>query len=675
MATMGARRLEVADDGSVRVGRRKLSATAWLILGVVRLIRWLMWSVPRAMARRGWRYRWHLAPLAGAWWVLTSGPVVPVLALGVLAATALLAVFGGKTRIRLGERLYLSQRERYALAEGAIGAAVWTAGEWVAEAFGTHLPFVFTAAVYAALTGHAAGVWWWSRRPAFLRREPKASKHYTGQWAAVAATGTALGSSYIRRDTIEVLRGHDITFRARLGDDHHAEDVGENERRAVERLIKGPGGADLPPGSVAIASLPSTVNEVQVTISPERAALTEPIDWPGVEPIPQDGRTVVSREPSGRPIEIQQFAPAGPCNVTATGGSKGGKTSTLRTFLLRGPATLNDRGQPIETIWTLDGGKGTSAPELAPAFDVYAIQPAWFPIVFEAWCAVHISREARRGDPRDARSSYRTWQEEDQILTLCLLEAPGVTRVLTPQHDRAFAEAMQRIRKLGLRVVLDTQEITRDNIPGGQWIETVRNQLFNNGVVLAHRIGTDDKRALMGSGDAQRLTKQQNALPPGGGWHIAMEEGQVLSARTRSLWAPEDRSAAEAQLITPRPLAGPDLEAAMRVPGFRELYEHRHDPTWTPSEPKSDDEALTTGPRAFQPVAGRRTDTAADRALRAITEAMAEHGKPIGKTEILKRSGIAAGSWQTAKDQLVAAEKIHQPEPGVWAPVFPGGTS
>lgn len=679
---VGTRRLEVAQDGSVRIARRKLSATAWAILALLRLARWVLWRLPRGMARRGWRHRWHLAPLAGAWWVLTSGPAAPVLVLAITAAAALLAVFGGKTRIRLGERLWMSQRERYALAEGAIGAAVWTAGEWVAEAFGAHLPLVATAPIYALFTGHAAAVWWWSRRPTFLRREPKDAKHYTGQWGAVAATGTALGSSYIRRDTIEVLRTQDVTFRARLGDDHHAEDVGENERRAVERLIKGPGGADLPERAVTITRPGSTVNEVQVTISPQRAAENEPVAYPGLEPLRPDGAAVVSREPSGKAISVHRWGPTGVRFGVVVGGSDGGKSSTLRALMLRGPVTLNDRGRPIETVWSLDGGVGTSTPELAPAWDINAIMPWQFPIVFEAFYAVHLGRLARRGNPLDPRSSWRTWEEDDQILTLLLQETPGLMKHLTGTHDRMFADMLQRLRKLGMSVIVETQEITRWHIPGGQEIETVRNQLFSNGFVLAHRAGRRDDRVIAGSDEAQRLTRQQNSLPAGGGWHIAMEQGQLLSPKTRSLWAPPEVSLEAARSVAPRPLEWMDLEAAMKVPGFKELYEHRHEPEWRPPAPDEEaeqpDEALTTGPRPFVPVQPAR-ELADARVLRAITEHMAKTGEPLGKTVAGKEPpdgyGIPGATWELGRGQLVAAGKIHQPEPGKWAPVFPGGQS
>jgi hypothetical protein len=682
---MRTQAIEVQQDrrGRVIVNAAPRRRVSWTARGLWALAR-LPFVVTRAVARRAWRYRWHLTPLFGGAWMLRFGAAAPAATLLALALAGTLSAAWAWRGRKVDGRMYLSVIERAALAEGLLGAGLWVAGEWSAAAAGVHTPAVLDIGAYVVLTGHAAGQWWWSRRPAGWRREPKDARLYTGQWDAVAAVqSTKLTESWIRRETVQQVRGEDVRFRVRLEHAHSGE-VGENERLLIERVIKGPKAADLQPGSVTVTHPNDTVNEIEVAISPARAVESRPVESTlHLAPIPEHGRIVVSQEPSGRMIEIERFDDSGVHFGTIIGGSTAGKSSTLRAFAMRGPATLNDRGQPIETVWSLDGGMNTSTPELSPAWDINAVRPWQFPIVFEAFHAIHLDRMDRRGDPADPRSRYRTWIEEDQIITLLLQETPGLMAYFNGQHDQMFAGELKRIRKLGMSVIVETQSITRGNIPGGQWIEDVRDQLFTNGFVLAHRAGGENKRAMQASGDATLLTKQQNALPAKGGWHIAIDQGQLLSPKTRSPWASHEQSAAAAQTITPRPIAGRDLQAACRVPGFKELYEHRHDPLWTPPATEQDDEepteALVTGPRPFQPVHARPAETAKAKALRAIRERYAEVGDekpPLSKAEICKRAGISTGAWHTARQELLAEGliKLSDRWPGRYIPAFPKGS-
>jgi hypothetical protein len=670
MSTQTRHRLEVDKDGTVRVGARKMSVTARLFLAVLRLVWWLgvrgPWKVVRGVARLGWLNRWHLAPVVGCVWVLTSAPAVVLVA---TSLTALLAVFGGHTRIKLGERMYLGRTERYAVAEGAIGAAVWTAGEWGAEAAGAHLPHLVSWLLYLVMTGHAALVWWTSRRPSWLpRRLTGEAKLYAGQWDYVAAVPGGLQDSYPIRPTIEARETGDVTFLVQLVG-HHGEDVNDDSRKVVERTIKVKDGASLPTRSVQLTSLDHDVTQVRVTISPARALETEPVRLPEVNPVRRDGSLDLGAEASGRVVPVHAFAKDGTRHAMISGGSDAGKSNTLSMLLLPGLITVNDRGLPIETVWSLDGGKGTSTPYLAHAFDLNVTRPERFPIVLEMVFAVLESRESSRGVA--GRHNWRTWDEEDQILTLLIQEAAGVAAVMTPWHNAMYHKMAARARKVGVRLIQESQDLSRGNIVGGELCPEIRKNLAGNGVVLAHRDGSADTRPLEGSYDAGQLTHGVNSLPPGGGWWIGHEQGRLLSARGRTMWREVEEREEIARTVTPRPLAGADLEAAMRVEGGKAIYDNRLDPMWTepPAEDSTGDretEALTSGPRPFIPV--QAPAPVRDRVLRAITEAMAETGEPIGKTEILKRSGVSAGSWQSAKDGLSAERKIHQPREGVWAP-------
>lgn len=665
----------------VQPSRRRNSPTAWALIALVSL----PLIVIRGVARFGWRNRWHLAPLAGGAWVLAYGVAAPAATLTVLGLVAFPSAIWAWRGRKVGGRMWLSVLERAALAEGMFGAGLWVAGEWAAAAAGVHSPVILGSpalldiGAYVLLTGHATGAWWWSRRPTWLQRTPKAAGDYVGQWDAVAEKPGGFHDSYVDHDTREVTDDGDVSFDVIVAG--HADDITEDSRRVVESTIKVDGGADLPHRSVQVAHVDRSVKRVRVTISPDRAMESAPVLSEGIQPLDRDGGLVLLKDTARRPIRVHRFSKSGARHAMVSGGTDAGKSNTLARLILPGLLTVNDRGLPIETVWSLDGGRGTSTPYLAPAFDINATQPWQFPILLDAFFAVHLGRERRRG--LAGRHDWRTWEEEDQILTLLIQEARGVAPYLSAQQHRNYATMAMRARKIGMSLIQEGQDFARGNAVGGEDMPEVRKQLAAGGVVLAHRDGDNDKRTLQGSHDAVQLVRGVNSLPAGGGWVIPIEQGTVLAKQARTVWDDIDVRAAAAASVTPRPMADADLEDALTVPGFAELYEHRHDPLWTPPQPEKDDEepdeALVSGPRPFQPVDTRPTETAKHKALRVIRERYAEVGdddEPLSKKQICDRAGISAGSWQTAREQLAAEGLIRQSEtwPGKWIPAFPKGS-
>lgn len=676
---MKTQAIEVQQDRRGRVivqpQRRKISVTAWFLLLIPRLLRWFT----RGVARHGWSKRWYLTPLAGGAWVLAYGAANPAATLAGLTLIAIPSAIWAWRGWKVGGRMFLSVRERFALAEGLFGAGLWVAGEWAAAAAGVHTPAALDVGLYVLLTGHAAGAWWWSRRPVWAWRGHKAAGEYAGQWDAVAEQAGGFHDSRVDHDTLERSDDGDVSFDVVVAG--HADDVTEDSRRVVEATIKGPDGTDLPHRSVQVAHIDRSVKRVRVTISPARAMESEPVRSEGIQPLAKDGSLVLAADTARRQVRVQRFSKTGVRHAMLSGGTDAGKSNTLARLVLPGLLTVNDRGRPIETCWSLDGGLGTSTPYLAPAFDINATQPWQFPVLLDAAFAVHLDRERRRG--LAGRHDWRTWQEEDPILTLLIQEARGVAPYLTPQQHRNYATMAMRARKIGMSLIQEGQDFARGNAVGGEDMPEVRKQLGAGGVVLAHRDGDNDKRTLQGSHDATQLVRGVNSLPAGGGWLIPIEQGTVLAKRARTLWDDIDVRAAAANSVVPRPLEGADLAAALTVPGFKELYEHRHDPLWTPPATEQDEEepteALVAGPRPFQPVQARPTETAKAKALRAIRERYAEVGDekpPLSKAEICKRAGISTGAWHTARQELLAEGliKLSDRWPGRYIPAFPKGS-
>lgn len=609
--------------------------------------------LPDDVARWCWQHKWQLAPLAGTTGVFAGASTAPVTTGVVLVGTSAAAFAWARDGRELAGRMWLSVRERTALATWAAMAGTWSL--WAA----TPLPGAGNWLTLLGATAPAAWTWTRSRtvRPQLTLSEQAMA--VVDRWTeAVALRGpsTLQGSRVLVRTLREPAEGA-YTFTVQLADGVHGQDAAtQAARRAVETQLR------LPVGTAALAPDNDDATRLQVTLTPSRHLQANPPAWDGPV-LNEDGTIPLADTPDGRVIPAGLFNPDGVEHGLIVGTSGAGKSSTTAALALPGPAA------GIETLWYLDGKEGGSAPYLAPACDWYADDRATWPHVIDAAHAVLLERKRRR----KGTSRWHTPTESDPILTLLIDEATTVAGVLKSAQHGKLLEILREGRSLGIRVIQVAQDPMGTDLIGGR---KARDLMGAAGTVIAHRVGGSLAARIAVDSTSDR-TLDLTGLPAEPGFVAIIRKGQVLAPLARVRFADTEPAAAAAAGIKPRPLTGPDATAAGTT------YADRHSgqaalgqapPTSSEAEASQRRLHVVPAPRdAEQAGAVEARGQAAARAARTARDVVADVlgnvDRPVSRGWIARRTGLAPATVTKALGELELEERARRAAGQRWEAV------
>ncbi len=593
------------------------------------LLRWL-WRLGRAVVRLTWRNRWHVAPVAG---VLTCVAGDPLVAGSLSIIVGVLAHGWGRSGKDVGRRALLSVRERYLLRDWCGGVLAWAV---LVTPFGPGL--AISGACLAAATGWQTWQWWTSRRLRLGLMLGRSSSAYAGEWAAVAAGRVELAGSVVVRESIQVLDGDGATFRVQL-DGVHAEDAATSiVRRHVEAKLK-PSGKRLGTGTVTVAQVRDDASQVEVTVTPQRILEIRPVPWQGAV-VNRDGSVTCATGVNGRRHAVHTRNEDGVEHLVFVGASGTGKSTTAAVIYL----PLIKARQ--EVVWVVDGGAGSSLPDLDPVLDWRAYDPAQARRCIRAAHAVMVGRQQRR------RGAKRWRDEDDPILRLHFEETPTVVQWIGAGEVAMVLQIAREGRKQGVGLGQSAQDLIAQWFIGGA---LARAQLPGNGTVIGHRVSsqTTSERAT----EASREIVDLRALPEEPGFVRLIRRSKPVPGVLR-IDNPSDEllEAEVASVGEPRALAGADAEDARR-----HGYDQRAE------ENPEDGDAAQEGPVAVSDpnAKGKVYAVLANAAYAAGTGAADTAEVPTGS--ISGTAGVSPSSVAEALKQLAAEGKAVKVRHGFWA--------
>lgn len=523
--------------------------------------------LPEIIVNWAWKYRWQLTPLAvGALVVYGqhSRSYTTAIAL-VLAVT--LATFSwawDKIPEEIFKRKWLSKRERQ-IASAWLGLALAAS---IINFGSFEMPLLWSIALTVALIAWPSIQWMLSRNKITGRQKisPK-SKYYMTLWAkrvAIHSIG-ALQYSKILGGTAQEPMPATLTFKLQLRPGvHGAEAEGDGPQQSVETLL------GLGTDTVEIKKDRDDSTRAKVTIAWGRHLEKNDLVWPGPQ-MTKDKKIPLGEALSGAGVLIPRQNVKGVVPMRVSGNTGNGKTSTARVICLECAFDQTPDGQWSEVLWTLDGKRGTSFPEIENVFDWYSIRDDEWPIVLDTFYDIMVQRQIRRGEQK--LSMWRV-TEDDPIISMYIAESSAVVKSIKrlgpkikDKYDDMVLECLQHGRALGMCVRQEAQDAIGDNFLGGRQAR----ELMSKGAAIMHRPGgfTGQTFARDGANEAVRLL----SLPEEPGFAAVIVNGQVAADVMRVYWLDEMRSAEMAKGYVPRHLEGEDL----RVAGTR--YENRHQST------------------------------------------------------------------------------------------------
>lgn len=493
-----------------------------------------------------WTWRWQLVPLVMLAIIALSARDQP----GSMAVTTILvAVVACLAAGRENATTLLYKVERQSIMFGAAITSVWATVIWATPLEVTGV----TTAALSALLIWPSYLWCASRWPGRTRAEkPKQSAlmiQVLEQWPVVAQDGPKVlrGSEITLRSMSEPTPGA-LTFSVDLARGVHCKDaVGANTRHMVESLL------ELPTDTTQIEPSRENSRRIKITLTPERHLENVAAVWEG--PIlHEDGTIPLAVDESGTDACAALFNDAGVEHAIITGTTGVGKSNTVSGMIL--PGVLNG----LETVVYVDGGLGTSAPQLEGACDWWAVDGV------EQWVAavdsVHtLMQERKKRRAQAGLSKWRGWHEDDPVVTLVIDEATTVKRQLEAARNMTVetkvTEILREGRKLGVRCIQVAQDPMGSDVIGGR---QARELAAGGGVAIGHRPGGSTSNMLAGGSTSEPVDLR--SLPPGGGWCAVIRRGEIVSRRARVRFAHDDAVRKALEGFRPRPLMGEDRVAA-----------------------------------------------------------------------------------------------------------------
>jgi hypothetical protein len=521
-------------------------------------------QLPVDASRLAWRRRWQLTPAVADALVLVGGATAPWSTLG---ATSVLggAAYGlARADGEVAGRKLLSRQERLLVTYWSAGAA----GATIVELLTATWAAPRAVFVLAAATAYPTWRWVASRRTP--RRRQKLSPEAAARlalWARVGrySEGTLKGSTVVSGTAAEPTPGT-LVFTAQLRADVHGK-AAESEVvwQKVEALL------GLPPDTVRIRCDRDNATRVQVTMAATRHLELNTVPWPGPE-LDASGAVLLGDTLSGVTVVAPRYDDKGVKHGRVSGNTGNGKTTTARVICTArasartnvGPAEVpavdpTTDARYEETIWLLDGKRGTSLPEVSNLFDWYAVTDGEWPLVLDAFYRVLLDRQLRRGKAK--LSAWRSGQELDPILTLYVAESSAVraslqARGLAKKYDRLVLECLQHGRALGIVVIQEAQDAVAENWLGGRRAR----ELMSKGAAVLHRPGGATGQQFAGDGGTERMRLLR--LPDAEGFAAVLVNGRPAADVMRVRWCSEEAAAAFAADYVPRALVGADAAAA-----------------------------------------------------------------------------------------------------------------
>ncbi|HEY9411890.1 MAG TPA: hypothetical protein VIP77_20085 [Jiangellaceae bacterium] len=484
-------------------GQERAAAAGQAVTG---LSRWL------------WKHRWPLAPFAAAAGVAAGAAGDPAMSTAVLAAVAAAGHAAAKKLPELlGERVWLSLRERVLVGNWAMGAAAWSTG----VGFGWFDVDLGGLALLGAATGVQAKDWINSRR---IRRENRGTDllgpiatALIAAWPdniGVRGPDALRGSRIVAETMTEPTQGV-YAFSVELREGVHNESaVSDDTRRYVERELR------MPVGTVELTVDRDDSALVRVSLSPARQLETTSAVWEGPALTPA-GLIPIAVTRDGRVIYIALYNEGGAEHAIIGGGTNTGKSYTLGVVIAAGVAA------GLEVVWYLDGGDGASAPHLAHAVDWWTGRNTdeWSKMIRAAH-AVMESRAATREMTGDG--PWCPEESDDPVLSVVIDEAAKAKRKMSAEDERLLDEIASNGRKHGVRLIQVTQDLGIDSIIGGR---VTGDNLMAGGSTIGHRVGSTTASTIAGKGTTVPL--QLNGLPEEPGWVGIYRRGNVLAEQAR----------------------------------------------------------------------------------------------------------------------------------------------
>lgn len=514
--------------------------------------------------KAAWRYRWQLAPFVATGGLVAGASLDPLTMTGTaLAAAAGMALAQHKGPDKINGRTWLSRRERGLVAKWAAAAAAWSGVVTIGMD-----PISMPGLMSLAVGTSAQTVCWWMSRQVRPAGEQEAdsleealserTKAIEANWPQVVA---ALGPSGLRGSRlidIKDLRTEEgeltgtSVLTVELRRQVHAHDVvNETTRLWLER--------ELEQGIDTVQLQPDRDHSGRLTIvlTPERHLETTSKLWDGPI-ITEDGRIPVAVTPAGDLVYIRLWASDGVRHLVMVGSSGSGKTNAYNVMLL--PGVLAGK----EVLIYVDGKRGTSSPELAPAMDMVALKDnTWGPTI-EMVYNVMVAREDRYGDMGISKFDVNG---PDPIVALAIDEGHTVKKALTPRQEEMVEEISERGRALGVVLKLGVQRPTADHVPGG--MNTRENLMGTAGNVVGLRPGGAVSKSITLSATSADIDLL--GLPEGPGWAAILSGGGVMAEKARFVNIPDPKDHPEGidllakhmpEDFVPDPLRGADAIAA-----------------------------------------------------------------------------------------------------------------
>jgi hypothetical protein len=522
---------------------------------------------PVVVSKLAWKYRWQLAPVVGWLSVFASTVHSAAQSLAVLLVVGAVAYALAHKELTFKKRKFISKQERLLVAYWCAGAAVAVVVELLTSTWDwRRATFVLTVA-----TGWQTWRWWGGRRPTAAKGKlSKEAARYLSLWSRVSkySEGTLKGSTVVAGTATEPTAGT-LVFTAQLRADVHGRSAeSEVVWRKVEALLA------LPPDTVRLKCDKKDATRIQVTMSASKHLETHVVNWHAPELTP-DGGVLLGDDLAGVTVVVPRYDDKGVKHARISGNTGNGKTTTARVFLTAcASATVSgtsptdvpdlpDYGMPSarheETIWLLDGKRGTSLPEVRNLFDWYAVTDDEWSDVLDAFYAVLLARQLRRG--KAGQSAWRSGTEADPLLRLYIAESSAVRRSLVnrglgKKYDRLVLECLQHGRALGVAVDQEAQDSVAENWLGGR----PARELMSKGAAIMHRPGgaTGQQFAADGATERMKLLK----LPDAEGFAAVVLNGKPAADVMRVRWASEEATKEWAATYLPRTLEGADAAAA-----------------------------------------------------------------------------------------------------------------
>ncbi|MFD7161678.1 hypothetical protein ACFV9C_44335 [Kribbella sp. NPDC059898] len=511
-----------------------------------------------------WHYRWQLAPLAASAVTAAGAATTPVLTLLGLAAVAAAGyVSADKGPDEIGGRRWLSRAERRLLGRWAVGAGVWSAGVWIANAAGLDWSGGSLAVAAAALglaTGEQVVGWLKSRR--IRRTESEAPAELSAKaiqlrdaWAHAVLTGPAGLAGSVIVDLEEPEAGTYIAIVQLRADVHAATVVTDEVRHWLERALHM--GVD----TARVETVREDAGRIRLVLTPERKLERVEKIWPG--PVLHDGgRAPVAVGLDGKEVCLRIYNSTGVYHFLLIGSSGSGKSNALNIMLL--PTVINR----LSVMVYLDGKLGTSSPRLARAMDTVIRKIELFGPAIEMVYRIMISRQERYGDLGE--DDFVVSADSDPIIELVLDECNVIKDYLSARHENMLGKIALTGRALGISLKYAGQRGAEVDLPGGM---QVRDQMMGTvGNVIGLRPGGTNTQTTTLQSTSEEIDLM--ALPGGenaGGWCAILLAGKPIGYPARLMFDPKAKSRVDEVLdgFVPRELEGEDRKAA------GEFYENR----------------------------------------------------------------------------------------------------